>query len=44
MSDASYTYADYLEWEGPERCQLLNGEVFMMASPTVAHQAPRNCS
>jgi Uma2 family endonuclease len=34
-----YTYADYLEWEGPERCQLINGEVFMMASPSVVHQA-----
>jgi Uma2 family endonuclease len=34
-----YTYADYLEWEGPERYQLINGEAFMMASPTVAHQA-----
>ena len=35
----SYTYADYLEWEGPERYQLINGEVFQMASPSVAHQA-----
>ena len=34
-----YTYADYLEWEGPERYQLLNGEAFMMASPSVTHQA-----
>jgi len=34
-----YTYADYLEWEGPERYQLINGEVFQMASPSVAHQA-----
>ena len=34
-----YTYADYLEWEGPERFQLINGEVFEMASPSVAHQA-----
>jgi Uma2 family endonuclease len=37
--NARYTYADYLEWEGPERCQLINGEVFMMASPSVTHQA-----
>ncbi|MCL2761912.1 MAG: Uma2 family endonuclease [Treponema sp.] len=35
----SYTYADYLEWEGPERFQLLNGEVFQMASPSVTHQS-----
>jgi Uma2 family endonuclease len=34
-----YTYADYLEWEGPERYQLINGEVFLMASPSVTHQA-----
>jgi len=34
-----YTYADYLEWEGPERYELFNGEAFMMASPSVTHQA-----
>jgi len=34
-----YTYADYLEWEGPERYQLINGEAYMMASPSVSHQA-----
>ena len=33
-----YTYADYLEWEGPERYQLFNGEAFQMASPSVTHQ------
>jgi Uma2 family endonuclease len=33
-----YTYADYLEWEGPERYELINGEVFQMASPSVTHQ------
>jgi Uma2 family endonuclease len=33
-----YTYADYLKWEGPERYQLINGEAFMMASPSVEHQ------
>ncbi|MCL2243160.1 MAG: Uma2 family endonuclease [Treponema sp.] len=32
------TYAEYLEWEGPERFQLINGEVFQMASPSVIHQ------
>jgi len=37
--DRHYTYADYLEWEGPQRYQLINGEVFQMASPSVAHQA-----
>ena len=34
-----YTYADYLSWEGPERYQLINGEVFQMASPSIVHQA-----
>ena len=34
-----YTYADYLQWEGPQRYELLGGEAFMMASPSVAHQA-----
>ena len=34
-----YTYNDYISWEGPERYQLINGEAFMMASPTVEHQA-----
>jgi Uma2 family endonuclease len=33
-----YTYADYLEWEGPQRYQLFNGEAFQMASPSVIHQ------
>ena len=34
-----YTYADYLKWEGTERYQLINGEAYMMASPSVSHQA-----
>ena len=34
-----YTYAEYLLWDNPERCQLIDGEVYMMASPSVAHQA-----
>jgi Uma2 family endonuclease len=33
-----YTYADYLGWEGSERYQLINGEAYQMASPSVAHQ------
>jgi Uma2 family endonuclease len=37
--DSHFTYADYLEWEGPERYEIINGEAFMMASPTVEHQA-----
>ena len=38
IPNGRYTYADYLKWEGPERYQLINGEVFMMASPSVTHQ------
>jgi Uma2 family endonuclease len=34
-----YTYADYIKWEGPERYQLINGEIYQMASPSVEHQA-----
>ncbi|MDR2747720.1 MAG: Uma2 family endonuclease [Treponema sp.] len=37
--DSHFTYADYLEWEGPERYEIINGDAFMMASPTVEHQA-----
>ena len=37
--DRRYTYADYLEWEGPQRYQLFNGQAFQMASPSVEHQA-----
>jgi Uma2 family endonuclease len=33
-----YTYADYLKWESTERYQLMYGEAFMMASPSVGHQ------
>jgi Uma2 family endonuclease len=36
--NSRYTYADYLGWEGPERYQLLGGEVFLMASPSIVHQ------
>jgi Uma2 family endonuclease len=35
----SYTYADYLKWESPERFQLIDGDIFQMASPSVEHQA-----
>ena len=39
VQNGHYTYADYLGWEGPERYQLINGEAFLMASPSVEHQA-----
>lgn len=34
----TYTYADYLTWDGPERWELIDGVPYMMASPTPAHQ------
>ena len=39
QESGGYTYADYLTWEGPERYQIIYGDVFMMASPSVNHQA-----
>jgi Uma2 family endonuclease len=33
-----YTYADYLAWETDKRYELINGEAWMMAAPSVAHQ------
>jgi Uma2 family endonuclease len=33
-----YTYADYLEWDETERCEIIDGEIFMMATPERAHQ------
>jgi Uma2 family endonuclease len=37
--DTHFTYADYLGWEGPERYEVIDGEAFMMSSPTVEQQA-----
>jgi Uma2 family endonuclease len=34
-----YTYADYLAWDTDQRYELINGEPYMMSSPTVTHQA-----
>lgn len=35
-----FTYADYLaQNENSERMEIINGEVYMMASPTPAHQS-----
>jgi len=34
-----HTYNDYLSWEGPDRYQIIHGDVFMMASPSVEHQS-----
>jgi len=33
-----YTYADYITWEDDVRCELINGEVRMMAAPSPTHQ------
>ncbi|MDR2661586.1 MAG: Uma2 family endonuclease [Treponema sp.] len=33
-----YTYADYLSWDTDKRYELINGEAYMMAAPSVAHQ------
>ncbi|MDR2134319.1 MAG: Uma2 family endonuclease [Treponema sp.] len=34
-----YTYADYLAWETDKRCEIIDGRVYMMSAPSVAHQA-----
>jgi Uma2 family endonuclease len=36
---ARYTYADYLAWDTDKRYELIDGEAYMMAAPSVAHQA-----
>ncbi|GHU66235.1 hypothetical protein FACS189447_06680 [Spirochaetia bacterium] len=33
-----YTYADFLEWDESERCELVNGDLYMMSTPTTEHQ------
>ena len=37
--DHSYTFDDYLKWEGEERWELIEGRPFLMSSPTTLHQA-----
>jgi Uma2 family endonuclease len=37
--NAPYTYADYLEWETDKRYEIIDGEAYMMASPSVDHQS-----
>ena len=34
----SYTYADYLVWDGGDRFELIEGEAVMLASPSTMHQ------
>jgi Uma2 family endonuclease len=33
-----YTYADYLEWDEAERYEIIDGEAYMMATPSRIHQ------
>lgn len=33
-----YTFADVLTWDEGERIELINGEAFMMATPSTLHQ------
>jgi Uma2 family endonuclease len=33
-----YTYADYLVWDASQRAELINGQVYLMASPSPSHQ------
>lgn len=35
---ARYTFADYLTWDEKERIEIINGEAFMMATPSRIHQ------
>lgn len=34
----SYTYQDYVTWDGPERWELIAGMPYLMANPTPEHQ------
>ena len=34
----TYTYEDYLTWDGPERWELIDGVPYLMASPVPGHQ------
>jgi len=36
--DERYTYADYASWDEENRYELIDGEVFLMSAPSVAHQ------
>lgn len=34
----TYTFADYLSWDGPERYELIDGEPVLLAAPSPSHQ------
>ena len=33
-----YTYADYVSWDDDDRYELIDGAVYLMSSPSAAHQ------
>ncbi|MDR1618206.1 MAG: Uma2 family endonuclease, partial [Treponema sp.] len=33
-----YTYADFLDWDEGERCEIIDGEAYMMSAPSRIHQ------
>lgn len=33
-----YSYNDYLSWNDDVRCELIDGEIYMMSSPSQTHQ------
>ena len=33
-----YTFADFLAWDEDERAEIIDGEIYLMGSPTSAHQ------
>ena len=33
-----YTYSDYLDWSDGNRCELIDGIVYMMSAPNIWHQ------
>jgi Uma2 family endonuclease len=38
LEKSYYTYADYLEWDEAVRAEIIDGEVFMLATPDLSHQ------
>jgi Uma2 family endonuclease len=36
--NATYSFADYLTWQFPERVELIKGKLFKMAMPSEKHQ------
>lgn len=37
--EVGYTFADLLSWDEKERIEIIDGEAFMMATPSRIHQA-----